>query len=234
MIVPVQPQSRAVPMARAARLAAPRAEAALPPRSLRGGDHRRGNRRADGRGQRVQAPHQQRFPLDLGVPEPRALLVVTVDPFLHRVDVNEGQGFRSGQQRRLPGQVRQEFPARLLQLGDVSPGIGAQVRAQRGRRADAAEQGVSSRRAAAGPCHRSNPPPAAMPATRHGTFTAALHAARAARPDVLRDQARPARRAGPGPSPAPGRRATRDSGRRRMRASWRGYATIAFTRCPLG
>ena len=33
MIVPVQPQSRAVPMARAARLAAPRAEAAFPPRS---------------------------------------------------------------------------------------------------------------------------------------------------------------------------------------------------------
>jgi len=32
-IVPVQPASRAVPIARAARLAAPRAEAALPPRS---------------------------------------------------------------------------------------------------------------------------------------------------------------------------------------------------------
>ena len=30
---PVQPQARAVPMARAARLAAPRAEAAFPPRS---------------------------------------------------------------------------------------------------------------------------------------------------------------------------------------------------------
>ena len=33
MIVPAQPHSRAVVMARAARLAAPRAEAALPPRS---------------------------------------------------------------------------------------------------------------------------------------------------------------------------------------------------------
>ncbi len=33
MIFPVQPQARAVAMARAARLAAPRAEAALPPRS---------------------------------------------------------------------------------------------------------------------------------------------------------------------------------------------------------
>ncbi len=34
MIVPVQPQSRAVPIACTARLAAPRAEAAFPPRSL--------------------------------------------------------------------------------------------------------------------------------------------------------------------------------------------------------
>ncbi len=34
MMVPVQPQSPAVVMACAARLAAPRAEAALPPRSL--------------------------------------------------------------------------------------------------------------------------------------------------------------------------------------------------------
>ena len=33
MIVPVQPHSRAVPMAWTARLAAPRAEAAFPPRS---------------------------------------------------------------------------------------------------------------------------------------------------------------------------------------------------------
>ena len=55
----------------------------------------------------------------------------------------------------------------------------------------------------------------------------------AARPDVLRDQVRPGRRAAPGPSPGPGRRATRDSGRRTMRASSPGYATIALTRCPL-
>jgi hypothetical protein len=34
MIIPVQPQSRAAAMAWAARLAAPRAEAAFPPRSL--------------------------------------------------------------------------------------------------------------------------------------------------------------------------------------------------------
>ena len=34
MIVPLQPHALAVPMARAAMLAAPRAEAAFPPRSL--------------------------------------------------------------------------------------------------------------------------------------------------------------------------------------------------------
>ena len=99
-----------------------------------GGDHRRRQRRADHRGQRVQAPDQQRFALDLGVPEPGALLVVPVDPFLHPVDVNERQSSRAGQQRRLPGQRDQELPARLLHLADVSPGIAAQVRPQRGRR----------------------------------------------------------------------------------------------------
>ena len=82
-----------------------------------GGDHRRGNRRADHGGQRVQAPDQQRFPLDLRVAELRALLLVPVDAFLHRVDVDERQGARAGQQRRLPGQLREELPARLLQLG---------------------------------------------------------------------------------------------------------------------
>jgi hypothetical protein len=76
------------------------------------------------------------------VPEPGALLLVPVDAFLHRVDVDERQRARAGQQRRPPGQRRQELPARLLQLGDVAPGIAAQVRAQRGRRPDAAEQGA--------------------------------------------------------------------------------------------
>jgi len=99
MIVPVQPQSRAVPMARAARLAAPRAEAAVIAAQPRRGDHRRRKRRADDGGQRVQAPDQQRFPLDLRVPELRALLVVAVDAFLHGVDVDERQRARAGQQR---------------------------------------------------------------------------------------------------------------------------------------
>jgi hypothetical protein len=105
-----------------------------------GGDHRRRDRRADDCGQRVQAPDQQRLALDLGVPEPGALLFMAIYAFLHRVDVNEGQGARARQQRRTAGQRDQEFPARLLQLADVAPGIGAQVRTQRGRRPDAAEQ----------------------------------------------------------------------------------------------
>ena len=49
---------------------------------------------------------------------------------------------RAGQQRRLPGQLRQELPACLLQLGDVSPGVRAKVGAERGRGADTAEQGI--------------------------------------------------------------------------------------------
>ena len=40
----------------------------------------------------------------------------------------------------VPGQLSQELPAGLLQLGDVAPGIAAQVGSQGGRGADAAEQ----------------------------------------------------------------------------------------------
>jgi hypothetical protein len=153
------------------------------------GDHRRGNRRADHRGQRVQAPDQQRFPLDLGVPEPGALLVVAVDAFLHRVDVNERQGARAGQQRRFPRQRDQELPARLLQLAHVAPGIGAKVGAQRGRRADAAEQRA----------HRAMPQgdhvidavrPGGHPGDQARHLQVCVDAAVAARPDVLRGQVR--------------------------------------------
>ena len=130
------------------------------------------------------------------------------------------------------GQLRQELPARLLQLADVSPGIGAQVRAQRGRRADPAEQRA----------HRAVPQQVhvidAVRAGRHPGDQARdlqvrVDPALPARADVLRDQVRRARRAPPGPSPGPARRATRDSGHRTMRASSPGYATIALTRCPL-
>ena len=194
-MVPVQPQSRAVPIAWAAMLAAPRAEAAFPPRSLVHGDHRRRDRRADHRGQRVQAPDQQRLPLDLGVAELRALLLVPVDPLLHRVDIDEREGFRAGQQRRLPGQLREELPARFLQLADVPPGIGAQVRTERRRGADPAEQ----------PVHRAVPQHVHVidrirarghPSDQARDLQMRVDAALAARPDVLRDQvARPARSA---------------------------------------
>ena len=73
--------------------------------------------------------------------------------------------------------------------------------------------------------------PAAIPATRHGTFRCALtphsppgwtcSATRSCSP-----------RAG-GPSPGPARRATTGSGCRRMPESSRGHATIAPTGCPL-
>ena len=91
----------------------------------------------------------------------------------------------------------------------------------------------SWRRAAAGPCHQSSPRP--LPSQPPGTRPSdprspriRRQAGRAPRPG---HRARPA---APGPSPGPARRATRDSGHRTMRASSRGYATIAFTRCPSG
>ena len=51
--------------------------------------------------------------------EPDALHAMPVDPFLHRVEAEERQGLRAGQQRRLPRQFRQKLPARLLLLGDI-------------------------------------------------------------------------------------------------------------------
>ena len=83
----MQPQARAVPMARAARLAARLRGGGVAAAQPRGRDHRRRQRRADHGGQRVQAPDQQRFPLDLGVPEPRALAAHRAGRFLapHRV-----------------------------------------------------------------------------------------------------------------------------------------------------
>jgi len=76
----------------------------------------------------------------LGVAEPGALLVVPADALVHRVDAGEREGVRAGQQGRLPGQLREKLPACLLQLADVFLGTGAQVRAQRARRADPAGQ----------------------------------------------------------------------------------------------
>ena len=105
-----------------------------------GGDHRGGQRRADRRGQRVQPADQQALALDLGMAERRALLLMPVDPLLHRVNVDERQHVRAGQQRCAAGQLRQQQPVHLPQLEHVPPGERAQERAQRGRRPDPAEQ----------------------------------------------------------------------------------------------
>ena len=75
-MVPVHPASRAVAMAPAAKLAPPRAEAAFPPRSLVAAITGAASGRRDDRCQRVQPADQQRFTLDLDVPEPGALLGV--------------------------------------------------------------------------------------------------------------------------------------------------------------
>ena len=106
----------------------------------------------------------------------------------------------------------------------VSPGIGAQVRAQRGRRADAAEQ--RAHRAVPQQVHVIDCPPR-RPSPRPGTAPSAARSPRTRRPAGHAPRpGRPARPARPGPSPGPGRRATRDSGRRTMRGSSRGYATM--------
>ena len=134
------------------------------------GDHRRGQRRADRRGQRVQPPDQQAFALDLGVAERGALLGVAVDPFLHRVDIEERQASAPGNNgaRRAS---RPATPGDLLQLADVPLGVRAQVRSQRGRRADTAEQRA----------HRAVPQqvwgglpggPGSLPRTRRAPFSA--------------------------------------------------------------
>jgi hypothetical protein len=69
----------------------------------------------------------------------RALLLVAVDPVLGRVDVDEREGLRAGQQRGRLAQAGQELAVGLLQLADVSPGERPQERAEGGRGADPAE-----------------------------------------------------------------------------------------------
>jgi hypothetical protein len=125
------------------------------------------------------------------VAEPRALLLAPVDPFLRRVDVDEGQHVRVGQQRRLPAEPGQEPAAGLLDLQDVPPGIGAQVGAERGRGADPAEQRVH------GPVPQLAHVIDAVGARRHARDQAAdlqarVHPALPAGPDVPREQPRQA------------------------------------------
>jgi hypothetical protein len=68
-----------------------------------------------------QAPRRDALAPDIGVARLRALLVVPVDPFLRRVDIDERQRILGGPQRHLPGK-RQQHPAHLLHLAGVSPG----------------------------------------------------------------------------------------------------------------
>ena len=96
-------------MACAARLAAPRADAAFPPRSLAaaittGAD----SGVLDHGGQRISPRTSSDFPPIFVCPNLAPVLLMPVDPFLHRVDVNERQGARARQQRRPPGQRDQE------------------------------------------------------------------------------------------------------------------------------
>ena len=102
---------------------------------------------------------------------------------------------------------------------------------QRGRRPHPAERDPSWRRDAARPCRRSNPAPAAIPATRQPIFTSGYAPVFAV---ISHGDGRgPATAARLGPSPGPARPATRDSGRRKApRASSLDRATIASSRCP--
>jgi hypothetical protein len=63
-----------------------------------------------------------------------------VHPALHRVDVNEGQLVRAGQQPGPPRQPGQQLPVHLLQLAHITEGEGAQERSERARRPDPGEQ----------------------------------------------------------------------------------------------
>ncbi len=119
--------------------------------------------------------------------ERRALLLVPVDPLLHRVDVHERHRVLAGQQRGPAGHPGQQQPAHLLQLQHIAPGEGAQERAQRGRRPDLAEQ----RR------HRPVPQqvhvidavrPGNHPRRQAADLQVRVHPAPAADLDVLRDQ----------------------------------------------
>ena len=123
MISPLHPVSRAVPMASAANPAAPRAEFAFPPRSRAAAITGAPSGVQMVAASAFRPADQQALALDLGVPERGALLAVPVDPFLHRVDIDERQRVPAGQQRRPPGQLAQQQPVHRLQLPDVPPGV---------------------------------------------------------------------------------------------------------------
>jgi hypothetical protein len=75
--------------------------------------------------------------------------------------------------------------------------------------------------------------PAANPGDQAPDLQVRIDPAVAAGADMLRDQVGQADPGLRGPSPEPGRHATRDSGHRRIRVSSQGYATTALDRCRL-
>jgi hypothetical protein len=165
--------------------------------------------------------YQQRFPVDLGVAELRALLLVPVHALLHRIDIDERQGPpRLGAAAPAapvpPGTAGSPSPAGRRCPGYNSAGASPAWTARGCRRT-----ACSWRRAAAGPWIDQVCP------GRHAPDQARDFRGRV-------DPALAARHAAPGPSPGPGRLATRDPGRPTMRASSRGYATIAFDGRPSG
>ena len=189
-MVPVQPQARAVADGLGGEAGRAAGRGGVPAAQPGGGGDRGRQRGADRGDQRVQPPDQDGLALDLRVAEAGAFLLVPVDPLLRRVDVHEGQHVRAGQQRRLAREPGQQLPPGLLQLQHVSPGIAAQVRAERGRGADPAEQHVHRPVPQQAHVIDASPRPAAMPATRQPTFRRRVHPAPAARPDVLGEQFR--------------------------------------------
>ena len=165
--------------------------------------------------------------------EAGAFLLMAVDPLLRRVDVDEGQDVRAGQQRRLAARAGPAAPGRPF---PDPAGCSPRYRSAGASRAWTG-RGPRRKETSMAPC-RSRPmssmlsAPAVMPATRQPTFGGGVHPALSARPDVLREQSREPGALREGHHREPGRRATRDSGRRTMPGSGPGYATISLARCP--
>ena len=194
----MQPHSRAVPIASAARLAAPRAEPAFPPRS------RTGPRTGAASGVLMTEISGFRpltstgLPCDLRVPERGAFLLVAVDPVLRGVDVDEGERLPAGQQPRVLRERGGELAGAPCRAAGRCPRYksagGSRAWTGRGPRRTRVSIAPSRRRSMSSMLSA----PAAMPATRHATFVGRVGAAGAAGP-----HARPAdpaaRRARRGP-----------------------------------
>jgi len=112
---------------------------------------------------------------------------MAVDPLLRRVDVDEGQHTGSRQQRRLAREPGQQVPSGLLDLQHVPPGITAQVRPERGRRTDPAEQHVH------GPVpQQAHIVDRVSARDQAADLQVRIYPARATGPDMLREQFRQA------------------------------------------